>query len=199
MSIPQSAEQVAARLDRLPVGRFHRRFLVLISLGVWFDFFDNFIASSLNLILIHAQVLRPAEPGEWVSEAGLFSGALPLGMFLGTIFLGMATDRLGRRLGFIAMLLLYSAATFVGGAGYYPLAGAAGATAGLVLVLVTRTLAGAGVGGENVVVDAYVTEMVPAAVRGRAVALLFPWRRWRPASWPLRSPASGDARGAPCR
>lgn len=170
MSIPQGAEQVAARLDRLPVGRFHRRFLVLISLGVWFDFFDNFIASSLNLILIHARVLRPAAPGEWVSEAGLFAGALPLGMFLGTIFLGLATDRLGRRLGFIAMLLLYSAATFVGGAGYYPLAAAAGATAGLVLLLVTRTLAGAGVGGENVVVDAYVTEMVPAAVRGRAVA-----------------------------
>src|SRR4051794_16673587 len=108
MSLTQGAEQVAARLDRLPVTGVHRRFLVLISLGAWFDYFDNFIASSLNLILVHAQVLRPAQPGEWISEAGLFAGALPLGMFLGTIFLGMATDRLGRRLGFIVMLLLYS-------------------------------------------------------------------------------------------
>jgi putative MFS transporter len=68
------------------------------------------------------------------------------------------------------MLLLYSLATFVGGVGYYPLVAAAGATAGLVLLLVTRALAGAGVGGENVVIDAYVTEVMPAQVRGRAVA-----------------------------
>lgn len=170
MIAAHNTEQVAARLDRLPISRFHRRFLILVSLGAWFDYFDNFIAGSLNLILVRAHVLRPAQPGEWISEAGLFAGALPLGMFLGTLVLGLAVDRLGRRLGFLVMLLLYSVATFIGGAGYYPLVAVAGLTAGLVLLLVTRALAGAGIGGENVVIDAYVTELVPARVRGRAVA-----------------------------
>jgi putative MFS transporter len=171
MSLATAPEQVAARLDRLPVSGVHRRFLGLISLGAWFDYYDNFIAGSLAVVLVAAEVLPRTQPGEWISPLGLFSAALPLGMFLGTIFLGMASDLLGRRFGFIAMLLLYSLATFAGGAGYYPLVAAAGATAGLVLLLVTRVLAGAGVGGENVVIDAYVSELMPAHVRGRAVAL----------------------------
>ncbi len=171
MSAAPAPEQVAARLDRLPVSGFHRRFLALISLGAWFDYYDNFIAGSLAVALPAAGVLPPPQPGQWASAVGLFSAALPVGMFLGTIFLGMASDLLGRRFGFIAMLLLYSLATFAGGAGYYPLTAAAGATAGLVLLVVTRGLAGAGVGGENVIIDAYVSELLPARDRGRAVAL----------------------------
>lgn len=171
MTAAQAPEQVAARLDRLPVSRFHRRFLALISLGAWFDYYDNFIAGPLAVALPAAGVLPPPQPHQWVSAVGLFSAALPLGMFLGTLFLGPACDRLGRRFGFIAMLLLYSLATFAGGAGYYPLTLAAGATAGLALLLVTRALAGVGVGGENVVIDAYVSELLPARARGRAVAL----------------------------
>jgi MFS transporter, putative metabolite:H+ symporter len=168
---PGASDGVAARLDRLPMSRFHRRFLALISLGAWFDYYDNFVASSLAVILVAAGVLRHTQAGDWISEVGLFSAALPLGMFLGTIFLGMASDVLGRRFGFIAMLLLYSLATFVGGAGYYPVVAAAGASAGFVLLLVTRALAGAGVGAENVIIDAYVSEMMPRQTRGWAVAV----------------------------
>jgi putative MFS transporter len=163
--------QVAARLDRLPVGRFHRRFLAAIALGTWFDYYDNFVAGSLAVILPAAGVLPAPRAGEWLSPVGLFMAALPLGMFLGTIFLGMASDHLGRRFGFIAMLLLYSLATLAGGAGYYPLTATAGASAGLALLLVTRVLAGAGVGAENVIIDAYISEVVPRQVRGRCVAL----------------------------
>jgi putative MFS transporter len=163
--------EVAARLDRLPVGRFHHRFLVLISLGAWFDYYDNFVAATLAVALPAAGVLPPAQKGEWISPVGLFMAALPLGMFLGTIFLGMASDYIGRRFGFILMLLLYSLATLAGGAGYYPLAITVGASAGLILLLITRILAGAGIGAENVIIDAYVSEVMPYHVRGRSVAL----------------------------
>ena len=170
MSLPPATAQVAARLDRLPISRFHARFLALISLGAWFDYYDNFIAGALAIALPAAGVLPPTQPGQWISPVGLFMAALPLGMFLGTIFLGMASDLLGRRLGFIAMLLLYSLATLAGGAGYYPLVAVAGAGAGVVLLLITRVLAGAGIGTENVIIDTYVSEMVPRQARGRAVA-----------------------------
>ena len=171
MSEPLAPNQVAARLDRLPAGRFHRRFLALISLGAWFDYYDNFVAGTLVVVLRKLGILTPPASSEWISSTGLFMAALPLGMFLGTIFLGMASDRVGRRLGFVALLLLYSLATLAGGAAYYPLVGVAGASAGLALLLVTRLLAGAGVGAENVVIDAYVSEMVPRHLRGRSVAL----------------------------
>ena len=171
MAVPLAPNQVAARLDRLPVGRFHRRFLVLIALGAWFDYYDNFVAASLAVILPAAGVLPATHAGEWLAPVGLFMAALPLGMFLGTMFLGMASDYLGRRFVFVAMLLLYSLATLAGGAGYYPLAAVAGPAAGLALLLVTRLLAGAGIGAENVIIDAYVSELVPRQVRGRSVAL----------------------------
>jgi putative MFS transporter len=171
MNTPLRPNEVAARLDRLPVGRFHQRFLVLIALGAWFDYYDNFVAATLAVALPAAGVLPPTQKGEWISAVGLFMAALPLGMFLGTIFLGMASDYIGRRFGFIAMLLLYSLATLAGGAGYYPLALTAGASTGLILLLVTRFLAGAGIGAENVILDAYVSELMPYQVRGRSVAL----------------------------
>ena len=97
------------------------------------------------------------------------------------------------------MLLLYSLATLAGGAGYYPWSRWPAPRRGLVLLLVTRLLAGAGIGAENVVIDAYVTEVMPRQVRGRAIALTpraglhrlsgrrlladCCWRRNSPATW----------------
>lgn len=167
-----SPNEVAARLDRLPVGRFHRRFLALIALGAWFDMYDNFVAGTLAAALPAAGVVPEAQGDVWFSALGLFMASLPLGMFLGTIVFGLASDYVGRRFGFVAMLLLYSLATLAGGAGYYPLAAIAGPAAGFILILVTRFLAGAGIGAENVIIDAYVSEMVPRQIRGRAAALV---------------------------
>jgi putative MFS transporter len=167
---PLTANEVAARLDRLPISRFHYRFLALISLGAWFDYYDNFVAGTLAVALPRAGVLPTTRPGEWFSAVGLFTATLPLGMFFGSLFLGMASDHLGRRLAFVAMLLLYSLATLAGGAGYYPLAYLLGSGAGLALLFGTRFLAGAGVGAENVIIDAYVSEVVPRQIRGRAIA-----------------------------
>lgn len=172
MTALPDANQIAARLDRLPPSGFHRRFLAAIALGAWFDYYDNFVAGSLAVILPAAGVLAATQAGQWLSPVGLFMAALPLGMFLGTMLFGLASDHLGRRFGFLALLLLYSLATLIGGAGYYPLTAAAGATAGLTLLLVTRVLAGAGVGAENVLIDAYVSELVPRQVRGRSIALV---------------------------
>jgi putative MFS transporter len=163
--------QVAARLDRLPVGWFHYRFLAMIALGTWFDYYDNFVAASLTVTLPRAGVLPEAQPGEWISPLGLFTATLPLGMFLGSLFFGIASDYLGRRFAFVAMLLVYSLASLAGGAGYYPLTAVVGTSAGLVLLFASRLIAGAGIGAENVIIDAYISEVMPRQIRGRAVAL----------------------------
>jgi putative MFS transporter len=83
-----------------------------------------------------------------------------LGMFTGTIIFGMGSDRMGRRSAFVAMLLIYSAFT---------LAGAFAPSAGWLIAL--RFFAGIGIGAELVVIDTYVSEMVPSGARGRYVAI----------------------------
>ena len=39
---------IAERIERLPLGRFHRRFIALVSLGNFFDLYDIFIVAYIG-------------------------------------------------------------------------------------------------------------------------------------------------------
>jgi len=149
----KTPETIAARIERLPVGKFHRRFIALVSLGGWFDFYDIYMMAYIGATLQHSGFLT-LQQFSTVIAAGF------LGMFTGTIVFGMGSDRMGRRSAFVAMLLIYSAFT---------LAGAFAPTAAWLVAL--RFFAGIGIGAELVVIDTYVSEMVPSAARGRYVAI----------------------------
>lgn len=144
---------VAGRLERLPLSTFHRRFVTLISLGAWFDFYDIFMVAYLGASLHASNFFN-------LQELSLFISAGFVGMFAGTILFGMGSDYFGRRGAFIFMLLIYSLFTLVGA--FAPTAG---------WLIASRALAGVGIGAEIVVIDTYVTEMVPGHVRGRYVAI----------------------------
>ena len=81
---------VAARVERLPVSGFHRRFIALISLGGWFDFFDIFMMAYLGAALQQTGFMTR-------DEFGLILAAGFIGMFFGTVLFGMGSDRFGRR------------------------------------------------------------------------------------------------------
>jgi putative MFS transporter len=89
------------------VGSFHRRFIVLVSLGGWFDFYDIYMMAYIGATLQNSGFLT-LQQFSTVIAAGF------LGMFTGTIIFGMGSDRMGRRSAFVAMLLIYSAFTFAG-------------------------------------------------------------------------------------
>jgi MFS transporter, putative metabolite:H+ symporter len=144
---------IAARIERLPLGRFHRRFIALVSLGIFFDLYDVFIVAYIGAALQQSGFLS-------LPEFSVFVAAGFLGMFFGTIVFGMGSDRMGRRSAFITLLLIYSVFT---------LAGAFAPSAGWLIVL--RFLAGLGIGAEIVVIDTYVIEIVPSHARGRYVAI----------------------------
>jgi putative MFS transporter len=152
-SSAQTISTIAARIERLPLGSFHRRFIALVSLGGWFDFYDIYMMAYIGATLQQSGFLSLHQFSE-VIAAGF------LGMFAGTIFFGMGSDRMGRRSAFVAMLLIYSAFT---------LAGAFAPSAAWLIAL--RFLAGIGIGAELVVIDTYVSEMVPSGARGRYVAI----------------------------
>ena len=151
--LPLSGSAVASRMEALPMGSFHRRFIALVSLGGWFDFYDIYMMAYIGATLQNSGFLT-LQQFSTVIAAGF------LGMFTGTIIFGMGSDRMGRRSAFVAMLLIYSAFT---------LAGAFAPSAGWLIAL--RFFAGIGIGAELVVIDTYVSEMVPSGARGRYVAI----------------------------
>ena len=144
---------IAERIERLPLGRFHRRFIALVSLGNFFDLYDIFIVAYIGAALQQSGFLT-------LRLFTFFVAAGFLGMFVGTVVFGMGSDRMGRRRAFILLLLIYSVFTF---------ADAFAPTAWWLIAL--RFFAGMGIGAEIVVIDTYVTEVVPGRARGRYVAI----------------------------
>src|SRR4029077_9810758 len=156
MSIAISANvhsSIGARVERLPLGEFHRRFIALVSLGNFFDIYDIFVVAYIGAALQQSGFLS-LKQFSFLVASGL------LGMFFGTIFFGMGSDRMGRRVSFITLLLIYSVFTLA--AAFAPSAG---------WLIAMRFFAGVGIGAEIVVIDTYVTEIVPSHARGRYVAI----------------------------
>jgi putative MFS transporter len=152
MSPPPS---IAERLNRLPIVRTHRLATLIVGIGVFFDLFDIFLAGVLATVLTREFELTPVQ-----LQVVVASGFL--GMFVGAAGLGAFADRFGRRTAFMINLALYSVFTFIG----------AGAPNAATLV-VSRFVAGIGLGAEPPLCDAYLGELLPARHRGRYTALAY--------------------------
>jgi MFS transporter, putative metabolite:H+ symporter len=143
---------IAARLNRLPPTRTHRHATIIAGIGTFFDLFDIFLAGVLGAVLTQQFAL------DRLSLPTALSSAF-VGMFIGAIVLGRFADRCGRRTAFLLNLGIYSVFT---------LAGAFSVNA--TMLIVTRFLAGIGIGAELTLVDAYLSELLPARLRGRYTA-----------------------------
>ena len=143
-----------ARLDRVPLNRFHWRLLILSGLGWMFDAMDVLMLSFL-LTPIRAEFKLDA------TGAGLVASATFVGMFLGAATAGRLADRYGRRAVFTTTLLIFSA-----GSALSALAPT------FETLLAARIVAGLGLGGELPVAATLVSELSPRAQRGRMIVLL---------------------------
>ncbi|MFD9210162.1 MFS transporter [Streptomyces sioyaensis] len=144
--------RAAARLDRLPPSRWHRRLTLVVGIGAFFDLYEIFLGGVLAAVLAAQWHLGPTAKS-WVIAAGF------LGMFVGANVLSVLADRFGRRRMFLVNLAGYSLFSLL----------SAGAP-DLSWLLPLRFLAGLGLGAELVLVDTYLAEFLPRAVRGRYIA-----------------------------
>ena len=152
--ITQAERTIAARLDRLPILPFHRRLLVLIGAGMFFDSFDIYLAGSVLGQLVHSG---------W-SDIGLnarFISATFVGMALGAAGAGWLGDRHGRRFTYQFNLGVF---------GVGSLACALAPSMGWLIA--ARFVSGIGLGAEIVVGYATMLEFIPPTHRGRWGALL---------------------------
>lgn len=161
MPVSKSAEEITARIDRLPPCWTVWRLIVLLSLGGAFEFYDLFQTAYLSPGLLASGIFRAGAKGLFgLTDQATFAAATFAGLFIGTIVFGSVADRFGRRAVFTFSLLWYTAASL-----------AMGLQRTNVGVDVWRLIAGVGIGVELVTIDAYVSELAPARLRGRAFGI----------------------------
>jgi putative MFS transporter len=138
-----------SRLDRLPVGPFHRRIMLLVGIGMFFDGFDIYLAGSVLGVVLKTGFSTLPQNAAFVS-------ATFVGMMLGSFGTGFLGDRYGRRFTYQFNLLLFGLASL-----------AAAFAPNMTVLIACRFVMGVGLGAENVVGYATITEFVPARTRGR--------------------------------
>jgi putative MFS transporter len=158
---PGGADEISRRLENLPASSYVWRLVILLSLGGCFEIYDLFFTGYIAPGLTRSGLLTTTTQAFFgFSGIGAFVAATFAGLFVGTFFLGFLADRFGRRSIFTYALLGYTAATVVM---------ACQTTSGGLLLW--RFIAGIGIGVEIITIDAYITELVPSWMRGRAFAV----------------------------
>jgi putative MFS transporter len=153
--------EISRRLENLPASAYLWRLVILLSLGGCFEIYDLFLTGYIAPGLTRSGLLTTTTQSFFgFAGIGAFVAATFAGLFAGTFFLGFLADRFGRRAIFTFALLGYSAASVIM---------ACQTTAGGVLLW--RFIAGIGIGVEIITIDAYITELVPSGMRGRAFAV----------------------------
>src|SRR6266852_3506472 len=154
-------DEISRRLESLPASSYVWRLVILLSLGGWFEIYDLFFTGYIAPGLNRSGLLTTTTQAFFgFSGIGAFVAATFAGLFVGTFFLGFLADRFGRRAIFTYALLAYTAASVVM---------ACQTTSDGVLLW--RFIAGIGIGVEIITIDAYITELVPSWMRGRAFAI----------------------------
>ncbi|MGA2962998.1 MAG: MFS transporter [Candidatus Korobacteraceae bacterium] len=138
----------AARLDRLPIGSFHKQVMWLIAYVFFFELGD------LNTFAFAAPALRV----QWklsIATIGIVTSAAFIGMFVGATTGGWFSDKVGRKKALLITTVWYS--------GFSLLNAFVWNVPGL---FVTRFLTGVGLSAMTVVAITYISEIFPAKKRG---------------------------------
>ena len=146
--------RIAARLERLPFARPHRRLLLMGGLGYTFDGLDAAIVA----------FVLPALTALWSLtsvETGVLASANFIGYFVGAFCAGNFGDLIGRRRVMMSALAIFCLASLV----------TAFATSWSMFFW-WRILAGMGTGAESAIVAPFLSEFVASRYRGRFIGAL---------------------------
>ncbi len=138
-----------ARLDRLPISRFHRRIMLLIGTGMFFDGFDIYVAATVLGATLKSGFSTMGQNAQFMSLTFV-------GMMLGSFLTGFLGDRYGHRFTYQANLAIFGLASI-----------ASAFAPSMTVLTLLRFVMGVGLGAENVVGYSTMTEFVPPQTRGK--------------------------------
>jgi MFS family permease len=142
---------VPARLDRLPLSRFH--LLVVTALGV------TWILDGLEVTIVGAigpMLQDPQTLGLSATQVGNAPSSYVIGAVIGALLFGWLTDRFGRRFVFYTTLVVYLAGVLLTAVSW-----------SFASFAVFRAVTGVGIGGEYAAINSAIDELIPARYRGR--------------------------------
>ncbi|MFJ4655025.1 MFS transporter [Nocardia sp. NPDC088792] len=145
----------AIPLHEQPLGRTHYRLVALVGMGLFFDLYELFLAGTITGVLKQQLHLSTYE------LSGILASAF-VGQFLGALVLGRLSDVYGRRRMYMVNIAVYAGFTLLGA--FSP---------NVWFLMATRFLAGLGIGAEMTLSDTYLSETMPAKVRGRMIAIAY--------------------------
>jgi MFS transporter, putative metabolite:H+ symporter len=156
-----TAGEIGARLDRLGSSKTIWLLVVLISCASFFEGYTIFMAAYIAPGIVKAGILTPSTRSFFGTTGyASFIAATFAGFLVGTSCISFIADRFGRRSIFTWALLWFSLSSAVmafqttaSGLNFW------------------RFMSGIGVGVEMVTIDAYLSELMPKASRGKAFAL----------------------------
>jgi MFS family permease len=143
--------EIPARLDRLPLCRFH--VLIIFALGVtWIlDGLEVTIVGSIGPVLQNSKTLALS-----AQEIGAAASSYVVGAVCGALIFGWLTDRFGRRFVFYVTLIVYLTGVLLTATSWDFWSFAA-----------FRAITGVGIGGEYAAINSAIDELIPAKYRGR--------------------------------
>lgn len=150
-----TTDSVGEQLDRLPVGAVHRKVVVAVGLGLFFEMYEIFLSSTLSATLSHDFGVRG-------TALKLVLASSFVGMFVGAALFGRLADRIGRRKAFLLGLSWFSAFSLAGAFVPSP-----------ALLVLARFLAGVGIGAVYPVADCYLADVLPKQHRGRMASYAY--------------------------
>jgi MFS transporter, putative metabolite:H+ symporter len=148
-----SAEEIVARVERLPVSWWHVKTRIIIGVATFFDAFDALAIASVLPAIVPMWKLTPPQIGILIS-AGF------LGQLLGALFFGWIAEKFGRMTGMIWSIGVFAVMSFVCAFAW-----------NYESLLVFRLIQGFGLGGEVPIAAVYISELARTNVRGRFVML----------------------------
>ena len=148
-----SSAEVVARLERLPLSRWHLKARAIVGVATFFDAYNALAIAYVLPVIIPLFHMSPGEIGGMISLG--YAGQL-----IGALFFGWVAERFGRRPAIFWSIMLYAV---------FSVACAFAWDYNSLLAL--RTVQGIGLGGEVPVAIAYVSELANARNRGRFVLL----------------------------
>ncbi len=156
------AEELTARLDRLPMTRSIWVMAVLLTFGGLFDGYAIGLIGALGPGLMKSGIFTATTVGLFgLSGLASFVAALFAGLFIASLFVSYIADHFGRRAIFAYSLLWFGIANFI--MGFQTTSDG---------VNFWRFISALEIGLELVTVDAYLSELVPRRVRGQSFAFL---------------------------